>query len=138
MNRSHVYPIVVLSFLLDLIDDGLSLRHVARSSHDFDVSASYHDAIHLFQSQLRSFRYLVLHEGESFVLLRNWIPGHVDRFYGAEREEGLSYRIFFQFETDAPNVYPKPIIVKPTVWYFQILADRSLCDCLRWMFVIYY
>lgn len=80
MYGCYVDTVIVLRLLLDLINDGLCLRHVTRPSDYLDISAANHHAVHLFQCQLCRLRYLVFHERESLVFLCDRVPGHVDGF----------------------------------------------------------
>jgi hypothetical protein len=72
---------------------GILKGNLPKTSH-LDVSAADHDAIHLFEGQLRSLRHLVLDEGEALMFVCDRIPRQIDTFDYAKRQEGLFDRVF--------------------------------------------
>lgn len=70
------------------------------------VSSADHNAVHLLQGELRGFWDFILDKGETFVLLRHWIPRHVYGFDRAEGQKRLPDCVLFQFETYTPYINP--------------------------------
>lgn len=101
-----------------------SLRHVGRTS-DFDVPSAEHGTVHLLECQLSALGDFIFDESESFVLLRHWIPRHVDRLDWSEGKKSGADRVFFQLEWDASDVHS----VGRRGWWIRIELLRGLqCD----------
>lgn len=81
------------------------MTECTNSSH-LDVPSANHDAVHLFEGQLRSFWHLVLDEGEALVLVCDRIPRQIDTFDRAEWQEGLFDRVFFDFKVYTAYIDP--------------------------------
>ena len=78
-----VDPVMLPRLLLDLVNAGLGLGHLAGSAH-LDVAATHQDPVHLLQRQLRRLGLLELHECEALVLPCHGVPAHRDGANGPE------------------------------------------------------
>ena len=105
MYGGDVDPIVLPRLLLDLVNAGLGLGHLAGSAH-LDVAATHQDPVHLLQRQLRRLGLLELHEGEPFVLAGHRVPAHGDGADGAEGEKGLLDGVLPHIVVDATHIDP--------------------------------